>query len=45
MRRFEYVPDNGFGTSLYLRIGWFWLTWTKFENHWYLQFMWAEPRY
>ncbi len=42
--RIERKSDEGFGSSLYITIGWLNITWTKFEDHWYLALIWMRPR-
>lgn len=41
--KFRKVEDNGFGSGWRLSIGWLQVDYTRFEDHWYLQIMWAKP--
>ena len=41
--RFERRRDEGFGSNLYIAIGWLSVTYSRFEDHHYLAFMWARP--
>lgn len=39
----SYDSEEGFGECWRLRIGWLQIDWTRFEDHWHFQAMWAKP--
>ncbi len=41
--RFMYRPDEGFGSTLEVRIGWLNLNYSRYQNHLYLHLIWAKP--
>ncbi len=41
--RIEREHHPGFSSNLYIQIGWLNITWSRYENHWYLAVMWARP--